>query len=202
MKENILKILKEIQLRPHFENAGYKLTLNYKNVIQAYPDKRFDENTQQLFIDTIDEMGEITSFNFTTKIESGINHYDEYAENWKSVDYVFYGYTKKSAEDFEDEKLISPDRNCWFAFNSLGERGEFRMSQKLSRHEDDGSRYGKEIKGNAVAFNNVGELLDRLIEFDFILDKHHDEQKYLIEKFRNEQSTQNIRDQKIEEVIQ
>lgn len=72
MKENILKILSEIQLRNEFKGAEYTLTLNYEEIFSSRLNKRefsmfkrdplpdiMDKEVVSLFNKKIDEVGDI-----------------------------------------------------------------------------------------------------------------------------------------------
>jgi len=185
MQNKIKNIIKEFQRRQYFDNDGIRLVINYENLLWEYPELKLKTITPEKLevLDNID----IKSFNLTVKKEIGCDTHD-YADNWKSIDFVFYGhFTDEEDEEDSSEKLKDPENTCWFEFFSLGDRGEFRLRKELSRPDYDSDDRYATIKGNLVSFENIGEHLDRLIEFDSLLDKQHSEKKFMIEKFRKEQ---------------
>lgn len=197
MKENILSLLDSVQSNPYFDNAEYRLTLDYKTALYGYPALKLGEDTKDRFIEEIDKvnglLGDlIDSFNFEIRVVEKVYEHDEdgYGKGWKSLTFTFHGGPNDSGEDDENTKKkneINRFQSCWFEFDSLGDRESIRIGQYLTRQDPEAyPERPHPIHGNRMKYSDAPEVLTKLIELDRLLDRQQQEKNNIFESLRNE----------------
>lgn len=184
MKENLIKLIDELFKRKEFENGKLSLTLNYENIIIGYKKNNVNKETYDLAIEKINST-DVKNFNVTIQIERGIDHSSiMYSDDWKSVNYTFYGKDGVVDEDDEDDE---GNKYLSFEFNTLGSRESFRVSEKLRKFTLT-DKYGDPdtIEGNHFDFDTVDKTIDLMIQLDQLLDKQMEEKNVLFNKLRKE----------------
>jgi hypothetical protein len=189
MKNSLKLLVNEIVKREHFIGSEISLTINYEDIIPNFSPIELNNETFETLYNSIN-ISNITSFNLTLKSERGTDWDNDgepdYKWNWKSPSFIFYGKYESDKTDDDDEDVVLDKNMGMFEFSDLGARGMFDLRKELSRPDPNGKNEYSKIYGNYFEFDKVGVLLDKLIELDTILDKHHSEKHQLIENLRFE----------------
>ena len=181
MKKNILNILEIVRSISEFDDCSYSLTINYKNIVNDFEYKKFDENTEQFFNDEIIE--DVESFNFTLTTEENPPHrefhsttiyFDSY---WKTNRFTFYG-----GNDTRDptEPVYDISKYCKVDLYSIGKRGEVRLTKEVTKPDCESDERWASITSNSVEYDRIGEVLDKLLQLDKLLDDTHHEKMKII----------------------
>jgi len=193
MKENILKVFKELKKKDYLFDSIVELSINGQRIIGNFRNPILLKNLSVAGLNlTLIPIDNIDGYNLTLKVERGVFHGDNYDPNWKSVDYTFWsGWDGIDDEDDEDNEGCPFDINKFgkFEWRSLGERESYDpngIRNKLWKITDDGSREGKIKDGNYFDYDDVGKVIDGLIELDILMDKQQEEKIEIYNKLRLE----------------
>ena len=185
MKENIIKVFKELKKREYLLNSNVELFTGGQKVIGDYhnPILLKDLSVEE-FESLLKPIDNIDGYNLTLKLERGIHRGDDYDDNWKSVNYTFW-----SGWDGEDNKDCPFDMDKFgkFEWMTLCARESYDpngIRSKLWKIEDDGSREGEIKDGNYFEYSNVGNIIDTLIELDILIDKQYEEKLEIYKKLK------------------
>jgi len=192
MKTQILKVVTEAKRKGYLSESEFKLTVNYKIHLGSTYQKTVllkDVDLYELNISLMD-IKKIDGYNLTLKIERGTRNVNngDYAPNWKSIEYVFWTGYESDEKSTHDKNKVGA-----FEFMTYGERESFSgngIREKLWRFkhvgEDEDDDDYERIDGNYFLYENVGNVIDYLHEFDILLDKQHDEKLEIYNKLRLE----------------
>jgi hypothetical protein len=167
MKNNIVKVAKELKDREYLMNSIVILTVNYEKIIDDFRNPTLLKDLSLVKLDnTLKDIEYIKSYNLTVKLKRGINNIDDYDDRWKSVSYTFWS----GLGEIDNSKYGK------FEWMTLGDRESLNgnnIRNILCKYEDDGDDC-KHIKGNHFEYDKVGEVIDNLIELDILLDKQYE----------------------------
>ena len=158
--------------------SDFSLSVNSKDVIKGvYPEPLHLKDVDLLtVIDSVISIDEIKGYNITFKIEKKDGLCD-YGKNWKSVGYVFW-----SGKDPGDKYDLDSTKYGKFEWTTVGERESFDANGIASKLDNSWESPGK----NFFSIDNIGDVMDYLIELDILLDKQHNEKELLYNKMKME----------------
>lgn len=189
MKEQILKVVKTALTKDYLLDAEFSLTVNYKPTLKGYYDNPLllkDINISEVD-KNLSEIGEIDGYNLTLLKTRGMEDTENFAKNWRSVDYVFWA-GKNDDDNFELDTLNYGK----FEWTTTGEREQISgngIAEKLAKYvREECDDVGETIYSNFFDYESVGEVMDSLNELDLLLDKQHEEKLKIYNKIRLELS--------------
>lgn len=184
MKEQIKKIVEEIYKRDNFLNkCQVTLHINLVTLIASYENMLFDEKAFRKINNFIDSR-EIKNYNISFRIENGTDSSLNYSNDWKSVDFVFYG-GKPEKDDFDAGFDSDYEKFGLFNFRYLGTGGDINTAEiaELSVVEhDDKDPYRKRF--NKYQYDDISKLVDILLEFEKLIDKQQQEKILIYDKIK------------------
>jgi len=189
MKENILKVIDHLSTKEYYSNCKVSLTINYEKVIDKSYDIDSDSFKDHILKDSIDKLKEsvnnfsdIEGYNLTLRNERGTADIENYDNNWKSVDIVFWSGNDDNGENTDPLKYGMFE---WKILSSMESYDHNGIANKLSKLTFEGEgEYPVTQYGNYFEYDNMEYVIDGLIDLEKLMDKQYQEKCLIYDKLR------------------
>jgi len=181
MKENILKIVKELSRNNYFNDCTVSLTINYNNEIKNYNELLFIKSLSEIH-KVVNKYDVIEGYNLTLYKKSG----DIFGNDiYVNTDITFWSGNDESSKNINPLKYgmfeWRTSSDCRESSNPNGIR--HYLAKRIYDEEHNDEKHNIKY-GNFFKYDNVKELINSLVELDLLFDKQYKEKRKIYDKIK------------------